>query len=121
MKACEAIGKAIARKKAFHSVVVRSTIVPGTMDKVCIPALEAATGLIAGKDFGVGYYPEFLRESTAIEDYYDPGLIVFGAIDETTDKILHEINAGLPCVCHSVPLATAEMIKYTSNSWRASR
>lgn len=119
VKACEAIGEAIARKKAFHSVVVRSTIVPGTMDKVCIPALEAATGMIAGKDFGVGYYPEFLRESTAIEDYYDPGLIVFGAIDDATDKILHEINAGLPCVCHSVPLATAEMIKYTSNSWRA--
>lgn len=119
VKACEAIAEAIARKKAFHSVVVRSTIVPGTMDKVCIPALEAASGLIAGKDFGVGYYPEFLRESTAIEDYYDPGLIVFGAIDQTTDKILHEINAGLPCVCHSVPLATAEMIKYTSNSWRA--
>ncbi len=86
MKACEAIAEAIGRKKAFHSVVVRSTIVPGTMDKVCIPALEAASGLIAGKDFGVGYYPEFLRESTAIEDYYDPGLIVFGAIDETRTR-----------------------------------
>ncbi|MGL3606821.1 nucleotide sugar dehydrogenase [Rhizobium sp. G187] len=118
-KACEAIGVAIAAKGTFHSVVVRSTIVPGSMDTVCIPALEAASGLVAGKDFGVGYYPEFLRESTAIEDYYDPGLIVFGAIDERTDAVLHELNAGLPCPCHSVPLATAEMIKYTSNSWRA--
>lgn len=119
VKACEAIGEAIAAKTGFHSVIVRSTIVPGSMEKVCIPALERSSGMIAGEGFGVGYYPEFLRESTAIEDYYDPGLIVFGALDEQTDKILHEINAGLPCPCHSVSLATAEMIKYTSNSWRA--
>ncbi|CAH0342084.1 nucleotide sugar dehydrogenase [Rhizobium sp. CECT 9324] len=119
VKACEAIGTAIAAKGSFHSVVVRSTIVPGSMETVCIPALERSTGLIAGKDFGVGYYPEFLRESTAIEDYYDPGLIVFGALDEQTDKILHEINDTLPCPCHSVSLSTAEMIKYTSNAWRA--
>lgn len=119
VKACEAIGAAIAAKGRFHSVVIRSTIVPGSMEQVCIPALERSTGLIAGKDFGVGYYPEFLRESTAIEDYYDPGLIVFGALDEQTDKVLHELNEALPCPCHSVSLATAEMIKYTSNSWRA--
>jgi GDP-mannose 6-dehydrogenase len=118
-KACEAVGAAIAAKGSFHSVVVRSTIVPGSMEAVCIPALESSSGLKAGADFGVGYYPEFLRESTAIEDYYDPGLIVFGAIDEQTDKMLHEINSNLPCPCHSVTLATAEMIKYTSNSWRA--
>jgi GDP-mannose 6-dehydrogenase len=119
VSACEMIGAAIAAKGAFHSVVIRSTIVPGTMDTVCVPALEAASGLKAGSDFGVGYYPEFLRESTAIADNYDPGLIVFGTLDKKTDEILHEINAKLPCECHSVSLATAEMIKYTSNSWRA--
>jgi hypothetical protein len=60
--------------------------------------MEQASGKIAGKDFGVGYYPEFLRESTAIEDYYDPGLIVFGALD-ARPTILNELNRDLPCVC----------------------
>jgi GDP-mannose 6-dehydrogenase len=116
---CESIGKALPRKQGYHSVVVRSTIVPGTMEGTCIPILEQASGMAAGKDFGVGYYPEFLRESTAIEDYYDPGLIVFGALDKPTGQILTDINAELPCEIHLVDLRTAEMVKYTSNSWRA--
>lgn len=116
---CTAIGGAISVKDSFHSVVVRSTIVPGSMEEVCIPALEAASGLVAGREFGVGYFPEFLRESTAIEDYYDPGLIVFGAMDEPTKAILYEVNGDLNCAINYVDLRTAEMIKYTSNCWRA--
>ncbi|MDP3340495.1 nucleotide sugar dehydrogenase [Frigidibacter sp.] len=117
--ACEIIGRAIAKKSAFHSVIIRSTIVPGTMESVCIPALEAASGLKAGVDFGVGYYPEFLRESTAIADYDNPGLIVFGALDKPTFAILNLLNKNMPCVTHEVDLRTAEMVKYTSNTWRA--
>jgi len=116
---CEIIGAAIAEKGKFHSVVIRSTIVPGTMDEVCVPTLEAASGLVAGKDFGVGYYPEFLRESTAIADYYDPGLIVFGALDDRTAEVLQSINANMPIQSHVVTLRTAEAVKYASNSWRA--
>ena len=67
----------------------------------------------------MGYYPEFLRESTAIEDYYDPGLIVFGALDDRTGAILTELNENLNCKIHMVDLRTAEMVKYTSNTWRA--
>lgn len=120
-QACIQIGKEIARKDGFHSVVIRSTIVPGTMESVCIPLLEEASGRIAGVDFGVGYYPEFLRESTAIEDNYNPGLIVFGALDEATLDMLKAINRDLPCEINIVSLSTAEMIKYTSNSWRATK
>ncbi|MCK7614167.1 nucleotide sugar dehydrogenase [Roseibium sediminicola] len=116
---CTAIGGAISAKSDFHSVIVRSTIVPGSMDTTCIPALEAASGMVAGKDFGVGYFPEFLRESTAIEDYYDPGLIVFGYKDRVTRDILVEVNEKLPCEIYAVDLRTAELIKYTSNCWRA--
>jgi GDP-mannose 6-dehydrogenase len=116
---CEAIGRAIAEKEGFHSVIMRSTIVPGTMVGTCIPVLEAASGKVAGEGFGVGYFPEFLRESTAIEDYDDPGLIVYGALDEPTAQLLHDLNADLPCEAHGVDLSTAEMVKYTSNSWRA--
>ena len=116
---CSIIGRALANKQGFHSVVIRSTIVPGTMEATCIPALEAASGLVAGKDFGVGYYPEFLREGTAILDYYDPGLIVFGAMDAPTFAILNQLNKDMPCATHEVDLRTAEMVKYTSNAWRA--
>ena len=116
---CEIIGHAIAKKQSFHSVIIRSTIVPGTMETVCIPTLEAASGLKAGVDFGVGYYPEFLRESTAIEDYDNPGLIVFGALDRPTFAILNLLNKDMPCRTNEVDLRTAEMVKYTSNTWRA--
>lgn len=116
---CRNIGTALANKDAYHTVVVRSTIVPGSTEGTCIPVLEEASGKTAGKEFGVGYYPEFLRESTAIEDYYDPGLIVFGALDQGTADILTEINSGLPCEIKVVDVRTAEMVKYTSNTWRA--
>ncbi len=116
---CESIGRAIASKGSYHSVILRSTIVPGTMEGVCIPLLERASGMVAGCDFGVGYYPEFLRESTAIQDYYDPGLIVFGAMDDTTGALLTALNEDLDCPIHLVDVRTAEMVKYTSNSWRA--
>lgn len=116
---CENIGRALATKTAYHSVVVRSTIVPGSCETTCIPALESTSGKTAGKDFGVGYYPEFLRESTAIEDYYDPGLIVFGAMDKPTADFLTALNKDLNCKIHVVDLRTAEMVKYTSNTWRA--
>ena len=116
---CREIGAAIATKKSFHSVIIRSTIVPGTMDTLCIPLLEEASGLKAGVDFGVGYYPEFLRESTAIKDYYDPGLIVFGALDQKTEEALRALNAKMPVECHVVSLSTAEAVKYANNAWRA--
>lgn len=116
---CKTIGEALGRKDAYHSVVIRSTIVPGSTETTCIPALEAASGKTAGEEFGVGYYPEFLRESTAIKDYYDPGLIVFGAMDEGTTEILTALNEPLGCKIHAVDLRTAEMVKYTSNTWRA--
>ena len=118
-RVCENIGTALSRKAAYHSVVIRSTIVPGSTDGTCIPALEKSSGKKAGRDFGVGYYPEFLRESTAIEDYYDPGLIVFGALDTPTAEFLKGLNAKLNCKSHVVDLQTAEMVKYTSNTWRA--
>jgi GDP-mannose 6-dehydrogenase len=116
---CKQIGAALRRKNTFHSVIIRSTIVPGTMDGLCIPILEKASGMKAGFDFGVGYYPEFLRESTAIKDYYDPGLIVFGALDPKTEAVLRDINKDMPVECHVVALSTAEAVKYANNSWRA--
>ncbi len=81
--------------------------------------MEEASGKKAGEGFGLGYYPEFLRESTAIQDYYDPGLIVFGTMDTPTEEALTRLNEDLPCHIHKTDIRTAELVKYTSNSWRA--
>ena len=115
----EEIGAAIAAKTTYHSVVVRSTCLPGTTEAVVVPALEAASGLTAGVDFGIGYLPEFLRESTAIQDYYNPGVIVFGHRDDRTLARLEEIHAHLSRPKFVVDIRTAEGIKYTNNAWHA--
>jgi GDP-mannose 6-dehydrogenase len=118
-RVAEEIGAAIKEKATYHSVVVRSTCLPGTTDDIVIPALETASGMTAGVDFGVAYLPEFLRESTAILDYYDPGVIVFGSKDTYTLDRLKEIHAHLNRPKFVVDIRTAEGIKYTNNAWHA--
>jgi len=113
------IGAALKSRDAKHSVVVRSTILPGTMDAVVIPALEQASGKKAGADFGLGYYPEFLREGSAIKDYDDPGLIVFGARDDQTFERLCSLQESTRAKVQRVELRTAESIKYFCNAWHA--
>lgn len=115
----EEIGAALANKTEFHSIVMRSTMLPGSMHSVVIPALERASGKRAGIDFGVAYYPEFLREVTAIADYRDPSVIILGTMDEITLGRLREINAGLTAPEMVVDIRTAEAIKYANNSWHA--
>lgn len=119
--ASEEIGKALRDKDEFHVVVMRSTILPGTMERIVIPALEAFSGKKAGADFGIAYYPEFLREGTAIDDYYSPGAIVFGQYEDDTRSIdaLKQLCAGLPVPPHVIPLRSAEIVKYANNCWHA--
>ena len=119
--ASEEIGKALGQKSDFHIVVMRSTILPGTMENIVIPALEANSGKRAGVDFGVAYYPEFLREGTAIADYYSPGAIVFGQFDDDLRSIdtLRRLCAGLPVAPHVISMRSAEIVKYTNNCWHA--
>ena len=118
-RVAEDIGGALKLKNTFHSVVVRSTCLPGTTESVVVPALEAASGMKASEDFGIAYLPEFLRESTAIKDYYDPGVIVFGASDKFTLDRLEEIHAPIKRPKFVVDIKTAEGIKYTNNAWHA--
>lgn len=120
-RAAEELGAALKAKDKFHVVVFRSTMLPGSMDEVIIPALERTSGLRAGQDFGVGYYPEFLRESSAIADYDLPGAVVFGSIDERTLKAMHALQPGLKVTPHEVDLKGAEIIKYVNNAWHAAK
>ena len=92
-RVCEDIAGALRDKAGFTAIVIRSTVLPGTLRSMVIPTLESASGKRAGEDFGVGFFPEFLRESTAVADFYDPPKIVIAASDGRTRAMLESLNA----------------------------
>lgn len=113
----EEIGRALKDKKDWHTVVIRSTVLPGSTKEVVIPILEEHSGKKAGKDFGVSMNPEFLREGTSIKDFDDPPFTVIGADDDRTAKAVACLYEKLNAPVHVVPLAVAEMVKYSCNSF----
>lgn len=121
LRVCEEIGAALRAKDDFHVVVMRSTMLPGSMNGTVIPALERASGKVAGRDFGVALYPEFLREGSAIADYYGASTIIFGVTEPRTEAMLGQISSGLKGTVHVTAIATAEAIKYANNAWHAAK
>ena len=118
---CQQIGAALRDKQERHTVVVRSTVLPGTVKNVVIPLLESASGKRAGVDFGVATNPEFLRESTAIKDYDFPAMTVIGELDEQSGDLLQELYSELDAPIIRKSIEVAEMIKYTCNVWHAAK
>jgi GDP-mannose 6-dehydrogenase len=116
---CRDIGAALAGIDRYHSVVIRSTVLPGTMREVVIPELEAASRRKAGREFGVCFNPEFLRESTAVYDHYHPPKTVVGETDARAGDALLSLYAGLNAPVFRVSLEIAEMVKYVDNTWHA--
>lgn len=116
-KVCEEIGDALRRKQGFHVVVARSTMLPGSMRTILIPILEEFSGKKAGHDFGVCNNPEFLREGTAVHDYYNPPKTVIGETDKTTGDIVASLYTHLDAPLIRTNIETAEMVKYTDNVW----
>jgi UDPglucose 6-dehydrogenase len=111
------IGSVLRDKPAFHVVVVKSTVVPGTTDDVVRVELEQASGRLAGVDFGVGMNPEFLTEGTAIDDFMRPDRIVIGGSDERSIEAQRRVYAPFADTpTMATNNKTAEMIKYVSNS-----
>jgi len=113
------IGEQLAAAAAYKVVVIRSTLLPGSMESVVIPALEEASQRRAGTDFGVCLNPEFLREGSAINDYDHPPKTVIGATDQRAAARVRELYAGLSAPLMLTNLRTAEMVKYIDNSWHA--
>ncbi len=117
LEAATALGRCLRDRPDYCVIAVKSTVVPGTTTGPFREALEAASGKRAGVDFGLGMNPEFLAEGVAIRDFMEPDRIVLGGIDERSINALAAMYQGFP----GVPLvrthpATAEMIKYASNS-----
>lgn len=116
---CEQIGQALKSKSTRHVVVLRSTILPGTMRRVVIPVLEETSGKKAGTDFGVCNNPEFLREGSAVLDFAIPPKTVIGELDQASGDLLAALYAKIDAPLIRTDVETAEMIKYIDNSWHA--
>jgi GDP-mannose 6-dehydrogenase len=116
----ETIGSVLRRKKQFHVIAIRSTVSPGTCEKM-ITILEQFSGKKEGVDFELIYHPEFLREGSAIEDYFAPGLIVLGSSSQESlgIEVIKRLYHSLEVPIHIVTMKTAEMIKSISNVWHA--
>jgi GDP-mannose 6-dehydrogenase len=115
----EQIGAALKTKVDYHTVVMRSTIQPGSMDQVVRAGIEAASGKRANVDFGLGFQPEFLREGSSIKDYDNPPFTVIGTDDERAANVLREVFGHLQCEFIVTSIGVAEMLKYACNSFHA--
>jgi len=118
-KVCVEIGEALKSKQQYHVVVIRSTVLPGTVEEKMIPILEQASGLKAGSDFGVCMNPEFLREGSAIKDYYKPSFVVIGEFDNKSGESLEKIYAKVEAPLFRTDIKNAEIVKYACNAFHA--
>jgi GDP-mannose 6-dehydrogenase len=110
------IGHAIRAKTKRHYVVVRSTVVPGTMRDLVMPRLAEACGNVP---FSVAFNPEFLREGSAVADFNMPEKTIVGAADEETAAVVMSLYAHLPGRKIVTEFETAELVKYVDNAWHA--
>lgn len=116
---CEEAGKSIRDKAEPHIFVFRSTMLPGTMRKTVIPILESFSGKKQNEGFFVVFNPEFLRESTAVYDFYNPPKTVVGSdSEEIADKVI-SLYEGLPGPVIKTKIEVAEMVKYVDNNFHA--
>jgi GDP-mannose 6-dehydrogenase len=118
-RVCEQIGEALREKASYHVVVIRSTILPGTMRNIVIPTLEESSGKKAGVEFGVCHNPEFLREGSAVKDFHSPPKTIIGEFAPNNGDILQELYCQLDAPLVRTDLETSEMVKYVDNSWHA--
>jgi GDP-mannose 6-dehydrogenase len=113
------IGELLRNANGFHVVVIRSTVLPGTVNDVVRPLLEQESGKKDGKDFGICMNPEFMRETTAIHDFYHPPFTIIGARDDRSFEQVAAMYSSVKSLVERVPIPVAELIKYASNAFHA--
>ena len=122
--ACGTVGHILQEPQGYHLVVVRSTLPPGTTEERVIPRLEARSGQRVGREFGVCYHPEFLRESSAAADFEQAWIKVYGGYDARSRRALRGLygtNGGRNITEYETDIRTAEMVKYASNIYNATK
>jgi len=118
-RSSQEIGAGLKEKDSYHVVVLRSTLLPGSIESLIIPEIEYASGKKAGNDFGVAMNPEFLREGSSIHDFYHPPFTVIGALDNRSSEIVQQMYAFLNYPFELTDIKTAEMLKYACNAFHA--
>ena len=113
------LGRALGQQSNYHVVAVRSTMLPGTLESVVLPLIEEESGKQVGSDFGLCVNPEFLREGSAVDDYYHPPYTLIGAWDQKTSEVMENLYGSLDAPVFETEIRTAEMVKYVSNSFHA--
>ena len=116
---CAQIGEALKQKRSFHWVVLRSTVLPGTTESVVLPKIERHSGKKAGVDFGVCFVPEFLREGSAVADFFHPPFTILGTPHVEQIDPLRELFKWVPGPRFETSASTAEMVKYICNAFHA--
>jgi len=115
----EEIGNALKDKSEHYVVCFRSTIPPGTSENMIIPRIEKNSGKKRGEDFSYAFNPEFLREGSAIEDFFDPPKTIIGSKDEKAINELLRIYNKIPGLKITLPIPESEIVKYVDNTWHA--
>ena len=116
-RVCEQIGQVLRQKTAEHLVVIRSTVLPGTIEGTVIPILERASGRRRGEGWDVCSNPEFLREGSSIRDFYDPPFTLIGAGGETAAEPLAALYEPIDAPLYITEIKAAEMVKYACNAF----
>jgi GDP-mannose 6-dehydrogenase len=118
-RVCADIGPALRSSERRHTVVIRSTVLPGTSEQTIIPTLEESSGLKAGRDFGFAVNPEYLREGSGVADFDAPEKTVIGQLDAASGDPIVEMYAGFSDKTFRVPVRVAETAKYVDNAFHA--
>jgi GDP-mannose 6-dehydrogenase len=113
------IGSALRAKKRYHTVVLRSTVLPGTTESLLVPTIEKVSGGRDGVDFAVCYNPEFMREGSAVADFLEPPHTIIGASAPGNVEIVRQLYTGIGAATFETTISVAEMVKYVSNTFHA--
>lgn len=118
-RVCQEIGAALEKKRERHTVVIRSTMLPGTIEGVVIPTLEVYSGKKVGRDIGVSINPEFLREGTSLKDFYAPPFTLIGADEADVAQSVRRLYSNIEAPLYVTGIRAAEMVKYACNCFHA--
>src|SRR5262249_186187 len=119
LKVTEQIGNYLRNIDFYHVVVIRSTVLPGTVSDTIIPLLEERSKKMAGRDFGVCMNPEFMREGTSVADFQRPIFTLIGGLDKTSGSVVEEFYNNIKAPVIRTKIKVAEMTKYACNTFHA--
>lgn len=118
-RVAEQIGDALAKKDSYHTVIVRSTVLPGTTQDIVLPILEKHSGKKVGEGFGLCFNPEFLREGSSVKDFHAPPFTLVGVQNQKDADVVRKLYGWLDAEFLVEDIRTAEMVKYINNSYHA--